>query len=58
MVLKFECPECGKSEKSEVVEILSNRRYKMKCRNCECIYILAASKGEELKCDKSGKESS
>ncbi len=58
MVLKLQCPECGKSEKSEVVEILSDRRYKMKCRNCECIYILAASKGEELNCNTSDKESS
>jgi len=55
MVLKFRCPECGKGEKSELVEVLPNRRYRMKCGNCECTYILTASAEEERKCEKSSK---
>ena len=47
MVLKFQCPECGKGEKSEVVEVLPERRYRMKCMDCECTYILTASVDEE-----------
>jgi len=53
MVLKFECPECGKDEKSELVEVLPNRRYRMKCGDCECTYILTASMDEEKKSKKS-----
>jgi uncharacterized Zn finger protein len=55
MVLKLECPECGKGEKSELVEVLPNRRYRMKCMDCECTYILAAIPDEEKKNEKSGK---
>ncbi len=53
MVLKFQCPECGKGEKSELVEVLPDRRYRMKCADCECTYILPASADEENKCKKS-----
>jgi hypothetical protein len=52
MVLKLRCPECGKGEKSELLEVLSDRKYRMKCNNCECTYILTASLDEEKKCDK------
>ena len=52
MTLKFECPECGKGEKSQVVEVLPNRRYRMKCGDCQCTYILTASVDEERKCEK------
>jgi hypothetical protein len=52
MTLKFQCPECGKGEKSEVVEVLSNRRYRMKCGDCECTYILTARADDERKCEK------
>jgi uncharacterized protein (DUF983 family) len=55
MVLKFQCPECGKGEKSELVELLPGRKYKMKCRDCECTYILTASEDEERKGEKSNK---
>jgi len=57
MVLKFQCPECGKGEKSELVEVLPSRRYRMKCGDCECTYILTASQDTETekKNDKSGK---
>jgi hypothetical protein len=54
MVLKFECPECGKGEKSELVEVLPDRRYRMKCQDCECTYILTASTDEEGKEGKTG----
>ena len=54
MVLKFQCPECGKGEKSELVEVLPDRKYRMeKCGDCECTYILTASMDEENKCKKS-----
>ena len=53
MVLKLQCPECGKGEKSELLEVLSDRKYRMKCGDCECTYILTASVDEEKKCDKS-----
>ena len=55
MVLKFKCPECGKGEKSELVEVLPNRRYRMKCMDCERTYILTASADEEKKNKKSDK---
>jgi hypothetical protein len=55
MVLKFQCPECGKGEKSELVEILPERRYRMRCGDCECTYILTASADEERKGEKQGK---
>lgn len=57
MVLKLECPECGKDTKSDLVEVLPERRYRMKCENCGRAYILSASSDEEKKCDKSGENS-
>jgi hypothetical protein len=59
MVLKFQCPECGKGERSELVEVLPDRRYRMKCEDCECTYILTASADEEEnKCKKTRGDSS
>jgi hypothetical protein len=55
MVLKFKCPECGKGENSELVEILPERKYRMKCGDCECTFILTASADDEKKCESSGK---
>ncbi len=49
MVLKFQCPECGRGEKSELIEVLPGRRYRMKCGDCQCTYILTASEDEEMK---------
>jgi hypothetical protein len=43
MVLKFECPECGKGDNSELIDVLPNRKYRMKCGDCECTLILTAS---------------
>ena len=51
MVLKFQCPECGKGEKSELVDVLPNRRYRMKCGDCQCTHILTVSEDEEKKRD-------
>jgi hypothetical protein len=31
--------------------ILPDRRYRMKCGDCECTYILTASSDEEKKCE-------
>ena len=53
MVLKFQCPECGRGRKSEVIDILPDRRYRMKCGDCRCTYILAALSDDEKKCEKS-----
>ena len=47
MVLTFRCPECGKGKESELVEILPDRRYRMKCGDCECTYILTTNSDEE-----------
>jgi uncharacterized Zn finger protein len=58
MVLKLKCPECGKGEKSDVLEVLSDRKYRMKCEDCGCTYILTASVDEERRCDKSGNPAS
>ncbi len=58
MVLKFQCPECGKGGKSELVEVLPGRKYRMKCGDCECTYILTASADEEGKNQKSNKHCS
>ncbi len=55
MVLKFQCPECGKGENSELVEVLPERMYRMKCGDCECTYILTASPDEEKQHKKPGK---
>jgi len=52
MVLKFQCPECGKGKNSELIEILPGRRYRMKCGDCECTYILTASSDDEKRCEK------
>jgi uncharacterized Zn finger protein len=49
MVLKIQCPECGKGEKSELVEVLPERKYRMSCGDCGCTYILTASTDEEKK---------
>ncbi len=49
MVLKFQCPECGKGSNSELIDVLPDRRYRMKCADCECTYILTASEDEEMK---------
>jgi hypothetical protein len=54
-VLKFQCPECGKGEKLELIEVLPNRRYRMKCRDCQCTYILTVSVDEEKKSKESSK---
>lgn len=56
-MLKFQCPECGKGEKSELVEVLPERRYRMKCGDCECTYILTASADDEKKSGKKNKGS-
>ena len=55
MVLKFQCPECGKGENSELVDVLPDRKYRMKCGDCKCTYILTASTDDEIKCEKPGK---
>ncbi len=52
MVLKFHCPECKKGEESELIEVLPQRRYRMKCGNCGCTYILTASTDDETKGEK------
>jgi ribosomal protein S27AE len=53
MVLKLQCPECGKGEKSDLLEVLPDRKYRMKCGDCGCAYILTVNVDEERKCDKS-----
>jgi hypothetical protein len=58
MVLELQCPERGKGEKSELVEVLPGRRYRMKCADCGCTYILTASADEEGKNQKSNKHGS
>ncbi len=52
MVLKVKCPECRKGEKSEVIDVMPGRRYRMKCIDCGCTYILTASTDEEDKSEK------
>ena len=47
MVLKFECPECGNGEKSELLEVLPDRKYRMQCGDCGRTYILTASVDRE-----------
>jgi len=54
MVLKLQCPECGKGKESQLVEVLPDRRYRMKCGDCECTYILTASSDEESKSENKG----
>jgi len=51
VVLKFECPECGKGEKSELLEVLLDRKYRMQCGDCGRTYMLTASVDEEKKFD-------
>jgi hypothetical protein len=55
VVIKFQCPECGEGEDSELVEVLPERRYRMKCGDCECTYILTASADDERKGEKPSK---
>ena len=56
MPLKFKCPECGKGQESELIEVLENRRYRMRCGDCQCTYILTASLDDEKKCEKPADE--
>ena len=53
MVVKLQCPECGKGEKSELLEVLPERKYRMKCGDCGYTYILPVNVDGEKKCDKS-----
>lgn len=55
MVLKFQCPECGKGEQSELVDVLPDRRYRMMCGDCKRTYILTASLDDEKKSQTPGK---
>jgi hypothetical protein len=55
MVIKFQCPECGKRDNSELVEVLPERKYRMKCGDCECTYILTTSADDERKDEKPSK---
>ena len=52
MVLKFNCPECGKGENSQLIEVLPERKYRMKCEDCECTFILTATADDERKDEK------
>jgi hypothetical protein len=58
IMLKFKCPECGKGMKSDLAEVLPERRYKMKCNDCGCTYILTTNSDEEKKCERSGERGS
>ena len=53
VVLKFQCPNCGKGDKSELIEVMAGRKYRMKCEDCQYIYTLMGDVEEE-KSDKSG----
>jgi hypothetical protein len=39
-MMKIRCPKCEKGEKSEVLDVLSDRRYRLKCSDCEFTYVL------------------
>jgi transposase-like protein len=56
MVVNLRCPECGKGEKSELLEVLSDRKYRMKCGDCGRTFILTASVDGEKKSDKQSNE--
>jgi uncharacterized Zn finger protein len=56
MVLKLQCPECGKEEQWDLVEVLPGRKYRMQCKGCGCTYILTTSVDEERECDKPNKD--
>jgi ribosomal protein S27AE len=56
MVLKLRCPECGKGANSELLEVVSDRKYRMKCGDCGRTYMLTASIEEERKSDKQSSE--
>ena len=47
MTLKLRCPACNKGERSEVIEVLPERKYVMKCEDCGRIYVVAAGGDEE-----------
>lgn len=47
LVLKIQCPKCEKGEKSELVDVLSGRRYRLRCSNCGFTYILAGDLHKE-----------
>jgi transposase-like protein len=46
-MLKKNCPLCEKDEKTELIEILPDRRYKLKCTHCGASFVLAGSQDKE-----------
>ncbi len=39
-MLKIQCPKCEKGEKSELLEVLPDRRYRLRCTDCEFTYTM------------------
>ena len=56
-MLKIQCPKCGKGEKSEVLEVLPQRKYRLRCSDCTLTYTLTGSLGkkEDTKSEKDSK---
>ena len=46
-MLKIQCPKCDKGEKSELIEVMPHRRYRLRCSDCEFTYILTGSPNKE-----------
>lgn len=46
-MLKIQCPKCHKGERSVLLDVLSDRRYRLSCSDCGFTYVLAASLNQE-----------
>ncbi len=40
-MLKIQCPKCDKGEHFELLDVMPERRYRLRCGDCESTYILA-----------------
>ncbi len=55
MVVKVKCPECGKGQKLEVLEILGEKKYRMLPRDRGCKYFLTSTSDEGYRGEKIAK---
>ncbi len=52
MVIKVQCPECGKGQEREVLEMLGEKKYRMLRRDWGCKYLLTSTSDEGYRGEK------
>lgn len=46
-MLKIQCPKCQKGKKSELLDVLPSRRYRLRCNDCGFTYLLVGTLNKE-----------